>query len=110
MWMKTWEEACRNPTDDFIAEFVNQPRTFVSIPIQALKDTLANPERRWYGIDPARPGTDHSVEWSVPQDPTNFNTKVEIAPPVPELRPSIDHTWDMLVLAARSSRYGDETP
>lgn len=47
-----------------------------------------------YAVDPAKPGSDRTVELSLP-------------PKAVEPKSSVDHTWDMLVLAARSSRYGE---
>jgi hypothetical protein len=111
-------------------------RMFVSTPRQAGKSWIremleqskpskgdpANPERlyeypRWcMVIDPAKPGNDRTAVVGARQ----FGDKIEITELLTdegkaaleriEAKPMIDHTWDMLVLAARSSRYGNETP
>jgi hypothetical protein len=60
---------------------------------QSIKDTLAYDDgRRWMGIDPAK------CENFIPPCPI-----AEAAFPAP--KPANDHIWDMIVLAARASRY-----
>ncbi len=48
-----------------------------------------------YAVDPAKPGTDVTVKGAIKQ----------YEPPKPAF--DIDRAWDMVVLAARTSRYGD---
>ncbi len=52
------------------------------------------------GVDPAKPGSDRTVEWSIAQDPCNFEARV-----IPR-QSEPDRIWDLIVLAAESSRYG----
>lgn len=54
-----------------------------------------------YSWDPAAPGADRTVVWSAPQAPGSFDL---VDPPKPAF--NTDHAWDMLVLAAKASRYG----
>lgn len=67
---------------------------------QSIKDTLAQDDgRRWMGIDLAKSGSDQSVVAPV----WNPAAKAFPAPATP--KPNTDHIWDMIVLAARASRY-----
>ena len=81
----------------------------------------------YVGVDPAKPGSDSTVIYE--SNPSGYNcfrelwerardapigTKISVrlatpvqAPAVPEKLFDTDHAWDMLVLAARTSRYSE---
>jgi len=57
--------------------------------------------RFWAGIDAAKPGADRTMVFPVyPVPPCPI---AEAA--FPASKPNTDHIWDMIVLAARASRY-----
>lgn len=76
----------------------------------------AKANRRVLGVDPAKTGSDETVicatdhngfQYAVFKGQPQTIVRTPLPPQAVEPKSSVDHTWDMLVLAARSSRYGE---
>jgi hypothetical protein len=79
---------------------------------KAARDDLRQcyPRAVFIGVDPAKPGTDmtHIVTGPAASDMTMYPLKPKAAPAVAiEQKPDTDRLWDLVVLAARASRYGE---